>query len=58
MPRRGYTTQPGVSTPGNRPKPHRALKGRQTEHVYYTIISRPFRANRLTGWFPRAETLG
>jgi hypothetical protein len=32
MPRRGYTTQLGVSTPGNRPKPHRALKGRQTEH--------------------------
>ena len=28
-PRSGYTTQPGVSTPGNRPKPHRALKGRK-----------------------------
>jgi hypothetical protein len=30
--RRGYRTQPGVSTPGIGPKPHRALKGRQTEH--------------------------
>jgi hypothetical protein len=30
-PRRGYRTQPGVSNPGIRPKPHRALKGRQID---------------------------
>ena len=45
--------------PGEPPKPHRALKGRQTEHgeniVYqrlscnHVIISRSFRANRLRG---------
>ncbi len=32
MPRRGYTTQPEVSTPGEPPKAHGALKGRQTEN--------------------------
>jgi hypothetical protein len=33
MPRRGYTTQPGVFNPGGEPpKPHRALKERQTKH--------------------------
>ena len=50
MPRRGYTTQPRGFNPGA-PKPHRALKGRQTEHgekhafasVYHVIISQRVR---------------
>jgi hypothetical protein len=58
---------------GNLPKPHRALKGRQTEHgenarLPCNHLSPPgmskrqrvecFRANRLMGWFPGVETPG
>jgi Di-haem oxidoreductase, putative peroxidase len=31
LPRRGYTTQPRGFNPGNRSKPHRALKGRHID---------------------------
>ena len=62
MPRRGYTTQPGVSTSGNRPGPHRALKGRQTERGKNTRPPcndlSPFQGESLDGLVPRVETLG
>jgi hypothetical protein len=60
--RRGYTTQPGVSTPGNRPKPHRALKGRQPEHDKNTPLPcnhlSPFQGDSLDGMITKVETLG
>jgi hypothetical protein len=60
--RRGYRTQPGVSTPGNRPNPHRALKGRQTEHGKNTPRPcnhlSPFQGDSLDGMIPRVQTLG
>jgi hypothetical protein len=56
MPRRGYTTQSGVSTPGTAALRPCALQGRQIEHRKNTrhpcnALS-PFRANREMGWFP------
>jgi hypothetical protein len=64
--RRGYAAQPGVSTqgfnPGNRPKPHRALKVCQTEHGKNTPLPcnhlSPFQGDSLDGMIPRVETLG
>jgi hypothetical protein len=66
VPRRGYTTQPRVSTPGfnpgNRISLRRALKGLQIVRaippIKRIVISRPFRANPLTRCFPGFETLG
>ena len=76
--RRGYRTQPRVSTLGIVHQERRALEGRQIERsnkadtsqlalgllrgnrceLVGTIISRPFRANRLFLKIPRVETLG
>jgi hypothetical protein len=68
--RRGYTAQPEGFNLGNRPsrtapcgrvgvwaRGHRARPNTVSTCLYHVIISRPFRANRLRGWFPRVETL-
>jgi hypothetical protein len=62
MPRRGLYRSARGFNPGNRPKSHRALKGRQSERGENMRLPcnhlSPFQGGSPEGWFPRVESLG